>query len=440
VYVNYENDRKQLGYKVVKDTNYGIKLVLITDSAVLLIRNLPLNVMRKSKTIVTVSILVSTLCFSNVQPSPAIGLPISLAPVVRVQPSYQHDSKVQIAKVIPRKKDLIVFKSPKEILFLMYLTDPRLSSNQEVLKLVKEWRGGSWGLLGTAAFLGLIILIFSMGEGFVANTLNPGWGLDRPNPFQPPMVDHRYPPYYNLFLPRRTCYADRPGGSQIMAGMNPQSSREELTQLSTDVVPTQTQMSGFVKNGKVDLDKCLDEVNRRASEIGCTDFECSLERFKALATENGKLTSGTTREAITILQGEMQGYYRNARREDYGLNVKGPDFLVEGLGEFENITHVEVKNPVGSAIKIANGQKGNIAKQGKKIGAKIVYQQNYWSNSAKTSELENLNPTASLPQSPNNILGAVDNFDVPSSEKAFMEGSVLKGSQNNPNIIFLNNN
>jgi hypothetical protein len=64
---------------------------------------------------------------------------------------------------------------------------------------------------------------------------------------------------------------------------------------------------------------------------------------------------------------------------------------------------------------------GSIAKQGKKIGAKIVYQQNYWSNTTKTSELENLNPTASLPQSPNNVLGAVDNFDVPSSEKAFME-------------------
>ena len=81
-----------------------------------------------------------------------------------------------------------------------------------------------------------------------------------------------------------------------MSGVNPQSSREELTQLSTNVVPTQTQMSGFVKNGKVDLDKCLNEVNRRASEIGCTDFECSLERFKALATENGKLTSGSARE------------------------------------------------------------------------------------------------------------------------------------------------
>ncbi len=221
---------------------------------------------------------------------------------------------------------------------------------------------------------------------------------------------------------------------------NPQSSRKELTQLSTNVVPTQTQMSGFLKNGKVDLEKCLHEVNRRASEIGCTNFECSLERFKALATENGQLTPGSAREAITILQGEMEGYYKNARREDYGTNVKGPDFLVEGLGKFENITHVEVKNPVGSAIKIANGQKGSISKQGKKIGAKIVYQQNYWSNRTETNELETLNPTASLPQSPNNVLAAVDNFDVPSSEKAFMQGSVLKGSQNSTNIIFLNNN
>jgi hypothetical protein len=45
------------------------------------------------------------------------------------------------------------------------------------------------------------------------------------------------------------------------------------------------------------------------------------------------LTSGTAREVITILQGEMQGYYRNARREDYGLNVKGPDFPVGNNGK-----------------------------------------------------------------------------------------------------------
>ena len=113
---------------------------------------------------------------------------------------------------------------------------------------------------------------------------------------------------------------------------------------------------------------------------------------------------------------------------------------MEGRGNFQNITHVEVKNPVGSAIKIANDQKGSINQQGKKIGAKLVYQQNYWSNTTKINELKNLNPAASLPQSPNNVVGVVDNFDVPSSEKAFMEASILKGSQNNTKIVFLNNN
>lgn len=49
-----------------------------------------------------------------------------------------------------------------------------------------------------------------------------------------------------------------------MARINPQSSREELTQVSVNVVLTQTQIYGFVKNGKIDLHKCLNEVNRRA--------------------------------------------------------------------------------------------------------------------------------------------------------------------------------
>ena len=209
-------------------------------------------------------------------------------PMIRVQPSYEHPAELKIAKVIPRKSDRISYKSNKEILYLIYLTDPRISSNQQVLKIVKDLRGG-WGLVGTVAFLGLIIFIFSMGEGFISNNPNPGWGLDRPNRFQPPTAQLRYPPINDLLFPRRTCYADRPGGSLMISGVNPQSSREELTQLSTNVVPTQTQISKFVKNGKVDFHKCLDEVNRRASEIGCTNFECSLERFEALDLRSTKM-------------------------------------------------------------------------------------------------------------------------------------------------------
>ena len=129
MYPNYLNDRKRLGYNAVKDTNCGIKLVLITDSTVQFISNLPVNVKIKSEKIIIVSVFAFTFWFSNVQPSEAIGLNMPPTTIVRVQPSYQHDSKVQIAKVIPRKKDLITYKSHKEILLLMYLTDPKISSN-----------------------------------------------------------------------------------------------------------------------------------------------------------------------------------------------------------------------------------------------------------------------------------------------------------------------
>ena len=204
--------------------------------------------------------------------------------------------------------------------------------------------------------------------------------------------------------------------------------------------PTQTQVSTFVKNGKLDLQAAFDEVNRRASEIGCENFKCSFERFKALATENGKINAQSTREAISALQGEMLGYYTKTERIDYGPGIKGIDFKVKGLGAFKHITHVEQKNPVGSEIKKANNQNPSISKQGKKIGAKLFYQKNFWSDKTKTSQLENLNSNAPLPKSPDNILGLVDNFDVPVAEKPLMKSSIIRTSKNDNNLIFINNN
>ena len=99
-------------------------------------------------------------------------------------------------------------------------------------------------------------------------------------------------------------------GYLIITEVNPQYSRKELTQLPTNVVATQTQISGFGKNKQVDLHQCLAKVNSKALEINCTDFKCLLKRFKTLATENGNLTNTTAREAVTVLQGEMQGYYK----------------------------------------------------------------------------------------------------------------------------------
>jgi hypothetical protein len=39
MYPNYIENRKALGYKVLNDTSCGMKLVLITDSTVILISN-----------------------------------------------------------------------------------------------------------------------------------------------------------------------------------------------------------------------------------------------------------------------------------------------------------------------------------------------------------------------------------------------------------------
>lgn len=43
MYPNFSEDRKSLGYELINDTSCGIKLVLITDSTVQLIKNLPSN-------------------------------------------------------------------------------------------------------------------------------------------------------------------------------------------------------------------------------------------------------------------------------------------------------------------------------------------------------------------------------------------------------------
>ena len=101
---------------------------------------------------------------------------------------------------------------------------------------------------------------------------------------------------------------------------------------------------------------------------------------------------------------------------------------------------MEQKPPVGSAIKKNNNQSPSISKQGKKIGVKLLYQKNFWSDKTKTSQLENLNSNAPLPQSADNIFGLVDNFDLPVVEKLLMEKSISHTSKNDTNLIFINNN
>lgn len=187
MYVNYVNNMRQLKYNDVKDNDCGIGLVVIVQPTVLLIRNLPSKVNRKTKRVILVIGLVSGVWFYGLESASAIGLPITPTPLIRVQPSLslEHSlKKPEIAKELPRKPDRISYKcfskSKEELLFLIYATDPRLSSNQQVLKIIKDLRGGN---LEVVILVGAIILILSLSQGasFVPNNQNPGWGLDRPN-------------------------------------------------------------------------------------------------------------------------------------------------------------------------------------------------------------------------------------------------------------------
>ena len=154
--------------------------------------------------------------------------------------------------------------------------------------------------------------------------------------------------------------------------------------------------------------------------------------------ENDITTDVTVREAISALQGEMLGYYKDTVRGHYGLGIQGPDFKVVGLGEYSHITHIEVKGPVGSEIEKFFKGKSDLIKQGEKIGDKISKQQIKWSNSTFVENLNHVNRSETFPQSPANVLGVVDSFDVPESEKSIVQESILNNSTNTSSVLFFN--
>ena len=132
----------------------------------------------------------------------------------------------------------------------------------------------------------------------------------------------------------------------------------------------------------------------------------------------------------------MRGYYKNADRGDYGPNVTGLDYVVEGLGEFAHITHVEGKGPVSSSIQ----PKLTLVKQAKKFVDRVNYQKDFWSNETAVKEkIPHINPDADLPKSPDNVLALYDLWDVGTPEKSIVNNAITAFSGNDTNLIFLNN-
>jgi hypothetical protein len=147
--------------------------------------------------------------------------------------------------------------------------------------------------------------------------------------------------------------------------------------------------------------------------------------------ECSEIDIGTVREAISALQLEADGIVKNVRRDPSAIQ-KGFDFLIDG-GPRGDETHLEIKNPVGSEIKKANELPPSVTKQGKKIEFKIRNQLNYWFN--PETDITQI----TKPESRDNLVVAVDCFDVPVAEKPVMEAAIEFGLKNEHTPIFFNN-
>jgi hypothetical protein len=248
MYINFTNDRQSLSFSRKNNLDRS-------DS--------------KTRKVFTIVLFGIIILLSRPKEVDAIGpsMPVSPTRIERVIPSRYDGSTIKIAKTGPKARNRVSFRSPKEIFYMICLADPKLASNYQVLELIKELRGGSWemSVIATTALVGFIILIFRV-HGFVnLNPVDPGWGLPANNRFQPPNITGTsHPSFYDIFF-RGTSSANR--GSAIMAEANqqPQSQRSQLTQVSTHVVPKETQVASLKKNGIVDIKRCFAEVERRAA-------------------------------------------------------------------------------------------------------------------------------------------------------------------------------
>ena len=113
MYVNFVNDRKSLGYECLIDTQCGNRLVLITDSSVVFVKHLSLNVKRKAKILFVHGMFLFQLGQPLVPCAAAVMLPLPPA-IERLSPFEQDrilgnkNSYPQIASIVKSKTDKMV--------------------------------------------------------------------------------------------------------------------------------------------------------------------------------------------------------------------------------------------------------------------------------------------------------------------------------------------
>ena len=191
MYPGYIEDRKALGYAVLNDSSCEIKFVLISDSTVRPIKNLPSNVKNvnvKIKRIIGVVAIIVVITFSNVRPAEAIGLSMPPSQIVRVhKPSYDYRSEMKIAPTVSPRLDKILMLSTNKMIPLIYINGRYSYINDQLLK---KLRSGDLSANLTVIAVDVVIYVMCQLSGvdafailrelgkFNAPTVDPGFGLN----------------------------------------------------------------------------------------------------------------------------------------------------------------------------------------------------------------------------------------------------------------------
>ena len=361
------------------------------------------KITHKKREIAVSAVFILTVLFGIPKQVGAIGVGpiVTSAPEIH-RPAPQHFR--QYAPTVNPRLDKIYFMPNKETIPLIYLNAKNVYINERVLKRLRA--GGFEETLVLMAIGVIVFLTFQLSgtnafailEQFVklnAPTTNPGLA---------------------------------PGPGQGVISKPVQRQKSTAVQL---YAPSHTQASTFVNGDQsVNLDLGYQEVVRRARYSD--NFDCSFNRFRELAAEDGQTTTDSMRAAISALQLEADGAVSNVRRDPVAKQngIKAFDFLADGPnGE----THLEIKGPVGSEIRKTAGLGPSVTKQGKKIGYKTKSQLNYWFN--PTTDTSGV----TQPPSRDKVFVATDLFDVPVSEKAQMISAIEDGLKGSHPVLFFNN-
>ena len=170
MYINYVNDRKSLGYECLVDTQCGNRLVLITDSSVVFVKNVTLNGKSKVKRVLVYGMVLFQLGQPLVPCAAAIILP--LPPPIERLSTFQERTKncyPQIAHIPAPKVDKIRLTNDR----IKQFNNLALQLNNGSIKMeeaILQTRGGD-GWVDVIVFIVVAIFLNRCSDAFQVTPL-----------------------------------------------------------------------------------------------------------------------------------------------------------------------------------------------------------------------------------------------------------------------------